>query len=151
MSKSPAQYTCIACDLVTDEYRTLCTSCGAEYSFRVLASTSSEEAAKIIVLGRYKPRPEDRLMTGFRPWDELTNGMVRGFTYLIGGNKGLGKSTIVLQLASLVKERALIVSAEEQMESIGQRAARTGVLLTEQTEEKIAVLNTGLKIGRAHV
>lgn len=94
------------------------------------------------LLSDYKPNTKERLYTGFRPWDTLTNGMYPGSVYLMGGNKGLGKSTISLMIASSVPVRSLIVSAEETIESIAQRGLRTGAYDIDKKDRKVSIQQT---------
>jgi len=97
----------------------------------------------VVTLGQYEPSPMDRIVTGFRPWDDLMGGgMIPGTTMILGGNKGLGKSTITLKILSMVPTRSLLVTAEEQTELIGQRALRTGVLDVGRSDCKISIVHT---------
>ena len=92
---------------------------------------------------------EDRLPTGIGEFDRaLGGGLVAGGVVLLGGDPGIGKSTLLLQaLAELsVARQALYVSGEESGQQIAMRARRLALdtrklkLLTEINLEKIIAL-----------
>jgi len=143
ISNDKPQYRCIGCNRLSDEWVARCTSCGARRSYKREVATASTRAKMVVTLGQYEPSPMDRVETGFRPWDELMGGgMIPGTTMILGGNKGLGKSTITLKILSMVPARSLLVTAEEQTELIGQRALRTGVLDVERGDQKVSIVHT---------
>jgi DNA repair protein RadA/Sms len=57
----------------------------------------------------------------------LEGGYVKGQVILLSGNPGIGKSTLLLQLASLINKRVLYIAGEETKEQIALRAMRLGV------------------------
>ena len=68
-----------------------------------------------------------RATTGISELDRvLGGGFLRGAVVLLGGNPGIGKSTLALQAAVAVRGSTLYVSAEESQEQIGLRAKRLG-------------------------
>ncbi|MBI5562986.1 MAG: DNA repair protein RadA [Deltaproteobacteria bacterium] len=93
---------------------------GAEPSCRPQAITSVETA------------PEARLLTGLAELDRtLGNGMVPGAAVLVGGDPGIGKSTLLLQAMGRFASSGhtvLYVSGEESLRQIRMRAERTGAL-----------------------
>jgi DNA repair protein RadA/Sms len=73
----------------------------------------------------------ERFKTGIEEFDRvLGGGIVRGSAILIGGEPGIGKSTLLLQVAGLIaeKEKVLYVSGEESYYQIKLRAERLGIL-----------------------
>lgn len=78
-------------------------------------------------LGGARPRA-----TGVAELDRvLGGGLVAGSVTLVGGEPGIGKSTLLLQALGRVAEsgtRVLLVTAEESPEQVAQRAARLGTL-----------------------
>ena len=69
----------------------------------------------------------ERATTGISELDRvLGGGFLRGAVVLLGGNPGIGKSTLALQAAAAVGGTTLYVSAEESQEQIGLRAKRLG-------------------------
>ena len=85
-----------------------------------------------------------RYLTGIRGFDHiLGNGLVKGSTLILSGDRGIGKSTILIQIANYIAEnsqkRVLYVSGEENKEQIKWRADRLNinspsVYLCEDTE-----------------
>jgi len=73
----------------------------------------------------------DRLATGWSEVDRvLGGGLVRGSVVLVGGEPGVGKSTLLLQVAGGLGgagERVIVASAEESAQQVAMRAERTGV------------------------
>ena len=67
----------------------------------------------------------------------LSGGIVRGMTILIGGEPGIGKSTLLMQLAAVLGESALYVSSEESATQLKMRAERLSC-----AQEKFNVLCT---------
>lgn len=85
---------------------------------------------------RNKPKPLGQILTGntarhVTPDNELNRvlggGLVNGSLILVGGQPGIGKSTLLLQLATRMKARILYVSGEESEEQIKMRADRIGI------------------------
>jgi DNA repair protein RadA/Sms len=88
-------------------------------------------AAEPLLLGEIQARDEDRFVTKIGELDRvLGGGIVPGSVVLIGGDPGIGKSTLVLQMLRQVSElrgKALYVSGEESPAQIKMRALRLGV------------------------
>lgn len=135
-------YQCASCGRYGAEWVKVCPLCGASWSTSVAKSPADRSREKSVKLGDYVPNTKQRLFTGFRPWDRLTSGMYPGSVYLLGGNKGLGKSTLSLMIASNLQIPSLIVSAEEPIESISQRALRTGAYDVERRDRKVTLMHT---------
>jgi DNA repair protein RadA/Sms len=77
-----------------------------------------------------KDAPAPRRKTGIAEFDRVTGGgLVRGSAILVGGDPGIGKSTLLLQVAAAVAEetRALYISGEEAIDQVQMRARRLGV------------------------
>ena len=74
--------------------------------------------------------PPARLVTGVGEFDSVVGGgLVAGSALLIGGDPGIGKSTLVLQIASRVarQNRVVYISGEEALDQIRDRALRIGL------------------------
>ena len=70
----------------------------------------------------------ERLKTGIEPVDDVTGGgFVKGGIYLISGEPGIGKSTIMAQICGAFKIKVLYCSAEESLEQVKMRTDRIGV------------------------
>jgi DNA repair protein RadA/Sms len=111
-----------------------CPQCG---SFDPLTETkgpvpsSKKRAATSVSIAEATATQVKRLATGWGEVDRvLGGGLVRGSVVLLGGEPGVGKSTLLLQLAGGLGsqgEAVLIASAEESAHQIAMRAERTGV------------------------
>jgi DNA repair protein RadA/Sms len=111
----------------------------------------SGEAPRVVALKDLKLGEERRLPTGIGELDRVIGGgLVAGSVVLIGGDPGIGKSTLLLQMmCSLTGEKGLkglYVTGEESLAQIGMRARRLGahtdrlLLLTETNVERILQL-----------
>ncbi len=100
-------------------------------------------SVKPVDLSRVSFEGEERFSSGFPSLDRVFGGgLVKGSFILIGGEPGVGKSTLMLQLASHFKGKVLYVSAEESLPQIARRAARLGAgeslrVITETTWESV--------------
>jgi DNA repair protein RadA/Sms len=96
-----------------------------------IGSARRGAAAEPLLLGEIQARDEDRFVTKIGELDRvLGGGIVPGSVVLIGGDPGIGKSTLVLQMLRQVSElrgKALYVSGEESPAQIKMRALRLGV------------------------
>lgn len=94
-------------------------------------SIRQRDNSEPILLGDIQARDEDRFVTKIGELDRvLGGGIVPGSVVLIGGDPGIGKSTLVLQMLRQVSElrgKALYVSGEESPSQIKMRALRLGV------------------------
>lgn len=89
--------------------------------------SKDEHKSTPIPLTNVQPGDIIRKSTGDQELDRvLGGGLVRGALILLGGQPGIGKSTLLLQLAIKSKERILYISGEESEEQIKLRADRIG-------------------------
>jgi DNA repair protein RadA/Sms len=99
---------------------------GAAYEWTVSPGTSLHP----VPIPSVSPDGSDPFPTGIEELDRvLSGGLVPGSVTLLGGEPGIGKSTLVLQAVSATAEqggKALIVAAEESAEQVSRRAARLG-------------------------
>lgn len=101
-------------------------------------SAGGHSGAKVQSIARIQPNDRQRYGTGMRELDRvLGGGIVRGGLMLIGGDPGIGKSTLLLQICEhlCAEQTVLYVSGEESEGQIKLRADRLGV-----TSEKLLVL-----------
>ena len=129
-------------------WNTLSESRAETHTRRFQALAASGEVQR---LSEVRARETPRIATGQSEFDRvLGGGLVEGGVVLIGGDPGIGKSTLLLQaLSSLAAERkTLYVSGEESAEQIAMRANRLGLagcdipILTEtRLESVLATLN----------
>jgi DNA repair protein RadA/Sms len=162
MAKSAAVYVCQSCGTTANKWSGRCDGCGAwntiaEEALAAPASGAKGQAlpkgraARLVGLKGESASPP-RIETGISELDRVAGGgFVPGSAVLIGGDPGIGKSTLLLQaLAALARkgERVVYVSGEEAIAQIRLRAERLGlsdapVLLAAETNTSdiIATLN----------
>ncbi|WP_118857607.1 DNA repair protein RadA [Sphingomonas mesophila] len=142
MARAKARFVCQACGSATSRWQGQCTECGDWNSLvQESASVSSIFAARhdlsaggrAVSLGTLDhdgPLPE-RLATGIAEFDRAVGGgLVAGSAVLIGGDPGIGKSTLLLQAAALMaraERRVVYISGEEAADQVRLRARRLGV------------------------
>ena len=163
MSKSARTvYACTECGAQSPKWAGQCGDCGAWNSLQEsiaapVAKADSRfggyaggvDAAAIRKLSDVAAQDTQRIPTGLDELDRvLGGGLVTGSVVLIGGDPGIGKSTLLVQALALLSGRmsALYVSGEESAEQISLRAHRLGLpterlrLLTETCVERILAL-----------
>jgi DNA repair protein RadA/Sms len=136
MSKSKTVFVCQNCGVESAKWIGRCPSCKewntyheeiiAPASSRTSSFISEQEKRKPELLDNIKSDEKNRQKTGIAELDRiLGGGMVGGSLILIGGEPGVGKSTLALQLALALKQtKILYVSGEESEEQISLRAKR---------------------------
>ena len=143
-------YTCQECGMQSPKWLGRCPDCGAWQSFVEEAPAQASTAkgatpAKGHSLGEALNRKVDRISTRMRGMDRLLGGgWVPGSVVLIGGEPGVGKSTLMLQLSAQMADggEVVYVTGEESTGQVAMRAKRLGVkegitLMAETTLEPI--------------
>jgi DNA repair protein RadA/Sms len=133
MAKAAAvHYSCAECGYSTGRWLGRCPGCG---SFGTLAeeappaSNGSGEAKPLLRLAEVEVEDAERIATGVPELDRvLGGGLVPASLVLVGGEPGVGKSTLLLMaLAAISRDRrALLVTGEESSAQVKLRAARLG-------------------------
>jgi len=141
MAKAKTQFICQQCGATYPKWTGKCDNCGEWNSLVEQAPVSSGKSAvarsseagtvlapeSIKTIGAAK-RPA-RMSTGIADLDTvLGGGIVAGGVVLLAGQPGIGKSTLLLQLAARVAngKQVLYISGEESAEQVGLRAQRLG-------------------------
>lgn len=92
--------------------------------------TPFREAAKPVKIGSISMKEEERMYTGIAELDRvLGGGIMQGSLTLVGGDPGIGKSTLLLQMCRLLanaNRKVLYISGEESLKQIKFRAVRIG-------------------------
>ncbi|MEK6770260.1 MAG: DNA repair protein RadA [Pseudomonadota bacterium] len=140
MAKAKTAYVCTECGASSPKWVGQCPSCNAWNSLTetVIASTSASRVARLVPatatqaspLSRIEAEKIARRRTGISEFDRvLGGGLVAGSVVLIGGDPGIGKSTLLIQaLTELGREAdVLYVSGEESADQIALRAQRLGL------------------------
>ncbi len=136
MAKPKIVYVCDACGAQCLQWQGQCDDCGAWNSFaeqrQVRATKGRRTAAPSGArrLDEISEEPEQRISIGIAELDRvLGGGLVPGSVTLIGGDPGIGKSTLLMQAAArLGREQAVLyVTGEESLRQLTLRARRLGV------------------------
>ncbi|MDD9874861.1 MAG: DNA repair protein RadA, partial [Gammaproteobacteria bacterium] len=134
MAKPKTRYQCTECGGVTVKWGGQCGECGAWNTLVQSAASASPErfggfapAAEARPLDQVDVCEAGRLSSGSAEFDRvLGGGLVRGSAVLLGGDPGIGKSTLLLQYLSAISRDlpVLYASAEESAEQLALRARR---------------------------
>ena len=157
MAKTKQQYQCQQCGALHSKWAGQCTDCGEWNCLveTVVAAVSapqykgySGEQASVQALSEVIAEELPRASSGIKELDRvLGGGVVAGSVVLIGGDPGIGKSTLLLQslanTSNMAETNSLYVSGEESASQIALRAERLKLpteklrLLTETDVDKI--------------
>lgn len=138
MSKTKIAYECTECGDKHTKWQGKCNSCGA---WNTLVETVSEEVkpsrynslsqtSAVVSLTHVEAQDVNRQQTGISELDRvLGGGLAIGSVILIGGDPGIGKSTLLLQtMDQLAKNcKVLYITGEESIQQVALRANRLGV------------------------
>ena len=164
MAKAKTIYVCDSCGSQQPKWQGQCPDCGAWNTLNEAAAAQTKRAERaqytgnveLTRLDRVDVTRVERLGTGLGEFDRvLGGGLVPGGVVLLGGDPGIGKSTLLLRaLADLAPRVACCyVTGEESLDQIGMRAQRLGVgqvpleLLAETCVETILGRVAGKKLG----
>lgn len=165
MAKNKTVFICQNCGAESPKWIGRCPSCKEwnSYHEEIIQGSGSRETAFIVTQEKRKPERLDdiksdefsRNKSGISELDRiLGGGIVSGSLILLGGEPGVGKSTLALQIALALKDkRILYVSGEESEEQISLRAKRMKAsnpecyILSETELERILVHAENLKPG----
>jgi DNA repair protein RadA/Sms len=139
MTKVKSSYVCESCGSHFSSWAGRCSVCGEwntiveETVDPLVASKQSAtqgEAAELLTIAELPTKEHQRIRSQVEEFDRVIGsddpGIVAGSMLLMAGNPGVGKSTLLLQVTSTVKD-ALYFSAEESLEQIRMRAVRLGL------------------------
>ena len=164
MAKTRASYVCQNCGAITQRWQGKCEACG-EWNTIIEEGAALGVGAAVLRRGQAgRPFPLEDLSGGSEPVARLLSGIgeldrvagggfVPGSATLIGGEPGIGKSTLLIQACAALAlrgGRVVYVSGEESTEQVRLRAGRLGlsqapVQLASQTliEDIVATLGSG--------
>lgn len=158
MAKTKNIFVCMECGYESPKWMGKCPNCGGwntlseeiktQEPARLSNISSSSEPRSILVI---KSSEHERLDTGISELNRvLGGGLVKGSLTLISGAPGIGKSTLLLQVASSIAEkygRVLYVSGEESEEQIKMRADRLKAI----SPQLYIVSETNMETIEAHI
>jgi DNA repair protein RadA/Sms len=141
LAKPTSRHVCQSCGAVSAKWSGRCEACGAWNTIVEEAiaprpgtagrsGTAGRAVAFVGLAGTAEPPP--RAGTGIAELDRvLGGGLVAGSAVLVGGDPGIGKSTLLLQAAASLARagrRVVYISGEESVEQVRLRARRLGVI-----------------------
>ncbi|MBO8136916.1 MAG: DNA repair protein RadA [Desulfotomaculum sp.] len=138
--RSKTTFFCQKCGHQSLQWMGKCPGCG---SWNTLVEENAPSTRKkksaagqplLQVLSQVELSQEERYTTGIKELDRvLGGGIVPGSLVLIGGDPGIGKSTLLLQAASCLSSggRVLYITGEESLRQVGLRARRLGINTSE--------------------
>lgn len=168
MAKTKTQYVCSECGADYPKWAGQCGECGVWNSLQEVrlapaksaktagrsASFAGADSAEVVRLDKISADDQPRTTTGLQELDRvLGGGLVPGSVTLIGGDPGIGKSTLLIQVlaAMSAKQACLYVTGEESAAQVAMRARRLQLpvekldCLTETSVERITDKAAGLK------
>jgi DNA repair protein RadA/Sms len=161
MAKVKTKYICNVCGYETGKWLGKCPDCGSFSTFEEAvvsegtrggaSSSNSGRAVKPQPLNHITPLENERTTTGLAELDRvLGGGIVQGSLVLVGGDPGIGKSTLLLQICNALGDKGknvLYVSGEESPQQIKMRADRLGI-----TTDRLSILSeTSFNIAEATI
>ena len=153
MAKSKTLFSCSSCGASSPKWLGRCPVCN-EFNTYIEETVIDKKKAgeyrgfdetKMSSLADINVKNEQRIKTGMEEIDRVFGGgIVKGSLVLMGGEPGVGKSTLALSIAdkvALTGSKVMYFSGEESLEQIKLRADRTGV----KAEKLILVTETGIE------
>jgi DNA repair protein RadA/Sms len=139
MAKSRQIFICDQCGNESLQWQGLCPACGAGDSLKAMTVAKGRPERKSFAAPSDAPRKlsevaeadDPRIRTGLDELDRvLGGGLVLGSVTLLGGDPGIGKSTLLLQAGDALSRAAstLYVTGEESLRQVSLRARRLGVV-----------------------
>jgi DNA repair protein RadA/Sms len=163
MARRETTFICQTCGAAYSRWQGKCDACGQWNTIAEESSASSQASAHAPRKGRlFALEPlagaaldAPRLASGLAEFDRVTGGgFVRGSVLLLGGDPGIGKSTLLIQVAAALArrgQRTVYISGEEAVAQVRLRAGRLGlagaqVELAAETsvEDIVATLGDGV-------
>jgi len=136
MAARAKTFVCQNCGAATARWSGRCDACGEWNSIAeegVAAAGRGSRKGRLFVIEPLKGEPlhTPRLAAGIAEFDRVTGGgLVRGSVLLLGGNPGIGKSTLLIEVAAAYARnghRAVYISGEEAVAQVRLRAERLGL------------------------
>ena len=156
MAKAKTVYSCTECGGQSPKWQGQCPHCNAWNTLVETVATPpgtrfqtvAGKSTSVRSLGTIDARKSPRFPTGLEEFDRvLGGGLVPGGVILLGGDPGIGKSTLLLQAMAAIgaAKKALYVTGEESVEQVALRAQRLG--LVNATVELLAEVQLQAIVG----
>lgn len=145
MGKNVTRFVCVSCGYEAGKWLGRCPGCGSwntmqEEKKEHKPGKGEEKRGRTVALSHIQNDEVQRVSTGIGELDRvLGGGIVPGSLILLGGDPGIGKSTLLLQVADYIArqgEKVLYLSGEESFRQIRLRSLRLGI-----DNENIYLLN----------
>ncbi|GAB6283194.1 MAG: DNA repair protein RadA [Ignavibacterium sp.] len=135
MKKNRIKYVCSVCGYESLRWIGKCPECQNWNTFSEEIIEENKSSTKrlqnlyeVKSIQEIETEKDERLKTGVEEFDRvLGGGLIRGSVVLIGGEPGIGKSTLVMQVCSKLSRKVLYVTGEESIQQIKIRADRLKV------------------------
>lgn len=141
MSKNKISFTCTNCAYMSIKWVGCCPNCNEWNSLieqqpvapalgKFVGGSSGGQVAELVSLSQISLTPQNRMVTGIREWDTvLGGGILPGSFIILTGDPGIGKSTLLLQVADAIAadRKVFYFSSEESLEQVKGRALRLGI------------------------
>lgn len=157
MAKIKTTYVCSECGYETGRWLGKCPSCSSYNTFNEeiqsdlvrTVNVKPSAAGRAETLKQIKPLSEERIKTSIGELDRvLGGGLVQGSLTLVGGDPGIGKSTLLLQICQSLGDKGkkiLYISGEESVQQIKMRAQRLNIT----TENLLLLSETSLDTAQS--
>ncbi len=147
-------YICKNCGYRSARWLGRCPSCGHWDTFVLESEEHRTSASRVPLPVRISDirtsTPSIRYASGMEEWDRvLGGGLVSGSLVILGGDPGIGKSTLALQVSAGTERKVLYVAAEESVERVAERAGRLDIgsanihIVSEHSVDAVARLLEG--------
>jgi DNA repair protein RadA/Sms len=133
LSKSRIKYVCTSCGYESLRWLGKCPECDSWNSFseelveasKKKSNSANNQKSSVYKISEISASEEDRVKTGIKEFDRvLGGGIMPGSVILLGGDPGIGKSTLAIQAAAQISSNVLYVTGEESIQQIKLRALR---------------------------
>lgn len=164
MTKLKTIYACQGCGAQFPKWQGQCSECGewnllveevfAKKNLAVSATGYAGVESNITLLSAVEMQEQTRLCTGLKEFDHvLGGGLISDSVVLIGGDPGIGKSTLLIQILCQMAETAtaLYITGEESLQQVALRSQRLGLpqenllLFAETNVERIIAIAERIK------
>ncbi len=132
MTKVKTNYRCTNCDYTSFKWIGCCPTCNEWNSLVEEKKTFGAKASSIplVTLDKIENKPQKRMTTDIKEWDRVMGGgILPGSFIILTGDPGIGKSTLLLQVAEKIsaQHKVFYFSAEESLQQVKNRAQRLGI------------------------